>query len=79
MLASLPEAKVKPIFEESQYRNLKRQFDQAKGLGVWLKQNGFVPDEADRAECGDTGPGRPARVMIRAIPLAPAAPARKGE
>ncbi len=79
MLASLPEAKVKPIFEESQYRNLKRQFDQARGLGVWLKQNGFIPDEAPGPNAGIPARVAPARVMIRAIPLAPAAPARKGE
>jgi len=45
-IALVPEAKVKPIFDEVQWRLLSRQLAQAKGLGMWLKQNGFVPDEA---------------------------------
>ena len=43
VIGTLPEAKVKSIFEDVQYRSLKQQLDQARGLGMWLKQNGFVP------------------------------------
>ena len=50
LMASLPEAKVKPIFDDVQYRSLRRQLDQARGMGMWLKQNGFVPDEEPAGE-----------------------------
>jgi hypothetical protein len=45
-LAMLPQAKVRPIFDDLQWRLLSRQLDQAKGMEWWLKQNGFVLDEA---------------------------------
>ena len=80
LLASLPEAKVKPIFDDVQYRSLRRQLDQARGLGVWLKQNGFVPDEDAGTEAGGPKPAVGVRVMIMpAVPLAPAVRVRRGE
>jgi hypothetical protein len=78
LLASLPEAKVKPIFDDIQYRSLRRQLDQAKGLGMWLKQNGFVPDE-DPDPKAKAGVRKMAVPMIRVAPMVPAAPLRKGE
>jgi hypothetical protein len=45
-LAMLPQAKVKPIFDDLQWRLLSRQLDQARGMEWWLKQNGFLLDEA---------------------------------
>ena len=47
-IALIPEAKVKPVFDEVQWRTLNRQLAQARGLGIWLKQNGFVPDEVSK-------------------------------
>ena len=44
LLAKLPDQKVKTIFDDIQYKSLRRQLDQAKGLEMWLKQNGFIPD-----------------------------------
>ncbi len=79
LLAMLPEAKVKPIFDDVQYRSLRRQLDQAKGLGAWLKQNGFVPDE-DPAPKGRAGVRKMAVPMVvPAIPIAPAPKVKRGE
>ncbi|HEV3122100.1 MAG TPA: hypothetical protein VGY53_09365 [Isosphaeraceae bacterium] len=49
------QAKVKPIFEESQGRRLSEQFAQLKGIGEALRENGFlgeepIPAAADRAD-----------------------------
>jgi hypothetical protein len=80
LLASLPEAKVKPIFDDIQYRSLRRQLDQARGLGMWLKQNGFVPDEEPGQKAGAPKPAVGGRVMIMpAVPLAPAVRVKRGE
>jgi hypothetical protein len=78
LLASLPEAKVKPIFDDIQYRSLRRQLDQARGLGMWLKQNGFVPDE-DPDPKAKAGVRKMSVPMIRVAPKVPAVPLRKGE
>jgi hypothetical protein len=42
-IAMIPEAKLKPIFDDLQWRLLNQQLAQARGLGMWLKQNGFIP------------------------------------
>ena len=39
----LPEAKLKPIFDEPQWRVMNRHFSQAKGMEPFLRQQGFVP------------------------------------
>jgi hypothetical protein len=72
LIGTIPEAKIKPIFDEGQYRSLKQQLDQARGMGMWLRQNGFVPAEGNVAQQAVDLPIR-AGVMIRAMPLAPAA------
>jgi hypothetical protein len=47
-LSRIPEAKLRPVFEDVQWRLLKRQLDQSRGMEMFLKQNGFVPgDEPD--------------------------------
>ena len=73
LISTLPEAKVKPIFEDVQYRSLKRQLDQARGLGMWLRQNGFVPAGEVAAKPAEMRRIR-GRVMIPAIPLIPPPP-----
>ncbi len=45
-LSRIPEEKIKPVFDDIQWRFLKRQLDQGRGMGMFLKQNGFIPDEA---------------------------------
>jgi hypothetical protein len=42
-IAMIPEAKLKPMFDDLQWRLLNQLLTQAKGLGMWLKQNGFIP------------------------------------
>jgi hypothetical protein len=68
LIGTLPETKVKLIFEEGQYRSLKQQLDQARGMGMWLKQNGFVPADGDASKPVVANPIRD-RVVIPAIPL----------
>jgi hypothetical protein len=48
-LSRIPEARLKPVFDDIQWRFLKRQLDQGRGMGMFLKQNGFVADEGDKA------------------------------
>jgi hypothetical protein len=69
--AKVPEEKIKPIFDAPQWRLLSRQFIQAKGMEQWLKQNGIMP--ADRAGHDHAEAAPPQPVMIRAVPLMPAA------
>ena len=40
-IAQISDEKVKPIFDELQWRALSSQFDQAKGLKDYLKQSGY--------------------------------------
>ena len=50
-LSRIPEAKLKPVFDDVQWPSLKRQLDQGRGMGMFLKQNGFVAaDEPDFKE-----------------------------
>jgi hypothetical protein len=47
-LSRIPESKIKPVFEDFQWRTLKQQLDQGRGMEFFLKQNGFVAgDESD--------------------------------
>jgi hypothetical protein len=81
LISTLPEAMVKPLFEDMQYRSLKRQVDQARGMGMWLKQNGFVAADEPVAKPAALRPvgGRvliPAlRLMLPAPPPPPPPPA----
>ena len=46
--ASVPESRIKPIFDVPQWRLLSRQFAQAKAMEPWLKSSGVVSnDEKD--------------------------------
>lgn len=42
--SGLPEARLRPIFDDAQWRRVRRQLDGVKGLGMYLKNNGFLPD-----------------------------------
>ena len=61
--AKLPEAKIKSIFDEAQWRILSRQLTQAKGMEVFLKRNGFLDD--DKAEPKKADPLPRTKTMIR--------------
>ncbi|MCH5376048.1 MAG: hypothetical protein JJ992_18925, partial [Planctomycetes bacterium] len=41
--AKLPEEKLKPIFDEAQWRALTLTFTQAKGMQAFLRRGGFIP------------------------------------
>ncbi len=41
--ARIPEEKLKPIFDDAQWRALTQMFAQAKGMEAILKRNGLVP------------------------------------
>jgi hypothetical protein len=39
--ASLPEAKLRPIFDPTQWQMISSQLTPARGMGQWLKENGY--------------------------------------
>ncbi len=47
--AKLPEAKIKPIFDDTQWKLLSRQLTQVQGMGQFLKQNGYLDEISDEA------------------------------
>jgi hypothetical protein len=58
-LGRLPEAKLKPLFDQSQWRVVSRMLTQYKGMEQWLKQSGQWPgddDEDDKAEARPASP-----------------------
>jgi hypothetical protein len=58
---SIPESRIKPIFNEIQWRMFSRQLSQARGMEQWLKMNGVVADD-------EPGGGQPALAVTPAIP-----------
>jgi len=56
--ANLPEEKLKPIFNDTQWRVLSRYFTQVRGLEQFLRTNGYVPD----GEPAGAGAGHDARL-----------------
>jgi hypothetical protein len=45
-MSRLPEAKIKSIVDEPQWRLLSRQFMQARGMEPWLRSNGIIAGDA---------------------------------
>jgi hypothetical protein len=43
--SELPEAKLKPIFDDAQWRLLRREFDIARRLEGMLKDQGYLPED----------------------------------
>jgi hypothetical protein len=43
--SSIPESRIKPVFDEVQWEMFSRQFVQAKKMEHWLKSNGFISDD----------------------------------
>lgn len=41
--SKLAEAKLRPIFDDDQWRKVRRQMDQVKGMEAYLRTNGFLP------------------------------------
>jgi hypothetical protein len=55
-LSQLPEEKLKPLFDDAQWKIISQQFNNFKGMRQWLKQSGQLPDEDDVADKTDTQP-----------------------
>ena len=49
-LSRIPEGKIQPVFEDVQWRFLKRQLEQGRQMEMFLKQQGFVPGEEPAAK-----------------------------
>ena len=58
--SKLPEAKLRPIFSDDQWRKVRRQMDQTRGLETYLKTNGFLPDDGPAGPKPDEKPASPA-------------------
>ena len=55
-LSQLPEEKLKPLFDDAQWKIISQQFNNFKGMRQWLKQSGQLPEEDDVADKTDTQP-----------------------
>jgi hypothetical protein len=55
-MAHLPDAEIKTLFDEVQWKAVRTQIDNFKGLRDWLKQTGQLPDDDDEAEKDDAKP-----------------------
>ncbi len=55
-LSRIPEARIKPVFEDVQWRYLKRSLDQGRGMEMFLKQQGFEPGEDADKKSGASRP-----------------------
>ena len=55
-LGRVPEEKLKPLFDTMQWKVVKHQLDQVKGIEQFLRQSGEWPDEDDKADNADAGP-----------------------
>jgi hypothetical protein len=60
--SKLPESKIKPIFDDIQWRILQRQLMQGRGMEQWLKMSGVIDDDKPAR-------ARPAVAVMPAIPL----------
>ncbi len=59
----IPEDRIKPIFDDLQWRLFSAQVNQTRGMHQWLKNNGMIEDEpaggeVDRRLAGAAKPGR---------------------
>lgn len=41
-ISKVPEAKLKPMFDEAEWKIMNQQFQQVRGLEQWLKQSGVI-------------------------------------
>jgi len=55
--AKIPEAKLKPIFDDDQWQALTRQFQEVRGMENLLKIGGFLPVDGAAAERAATDDG----------------------
>jgi hypothetical protein len=55
-LGRVPEEKLKPLFDKMQWRVVKQQLDQVKGMEAFLRNSGQWPDADDEADKADVKP-----------------------
>ncbi len=55
-LGRLPEEKLKPLFDNTQWKVVNRQLDQFKGMEPMLRQSGQLPDDDGEADRIDVRP-----------------------
>lgn len=60
--ARIPEAKLKPIFDENQWKILSRQIEQGRGMGQFLRQNDFLAADDVDVKVNRIAPAKAARV-----------------
>jgi hypothetical protein len=60
--AELPQEKLKPLFDDVQWRLLNRQLDQAKGMKQFLQQNGFLVAPAAQPPAVDVPKAAPVEI-----------------
>ena len=53
-MSRIPEAQIRPLFDDLRWRLLSRQLQQAKGMEPFLKANGYL-GEAEVSPQGRTG------------------------
>jgi hypothetical protein len=56
----LPREKLKPIFDDMQWRSMNQYLGNARNLGTWIKQLGLLPDDDEEGDKADAQPA-PAR------------------
>jgi hypothetical protein len=66
-LSRIPEDRIKPVFDDFQWRYLKRQLDQGRGMEFFLKQNGFVAADEPGTKEADRKPVA-TKVEVRKAP-----------
>lgn len=82
--SQIPEDQIKAIFDDVQWRLLSMQFNQARGMQQWLKNNGMIEDEAAGADGGRkiadaAKPGRKAAAERKVMKGAASKPEQKDQ
>src|SRR5262249_29114377 len=72
-MTRLPEAKIKAILDEPQWRLLSRQFNQARGMEPWLRSNGLIAQPKKPAANAANPPAIEGRMRNFVLPAAPPA------
>jgi len=57
----IPERKLRPIFEPSEWRAIRKEFDEARGMEARLRDSGYLPDEPPDRETARNQPSRDRR------------------
>ena len=54
-ISKLPEAQLKPLFDNAEWKILNQQFVQVRGMEQWFQQNGALKKDADDADEEESG------------------------